>query len=77
MTSQLNYHVAHERQIELAYRARQAPLAGEARAAASAASPHWTLGRLLATRRLRAARFAAAAQPARPGPSREWVRCDT
>ena len=63
MTTQLNYLVAQHRHIELVYRAEQARLAAEARAAGSAPSPRWNLGRLLAPRRLRAARLAAAAQP--------------
>jgi hypothetical protein len=77
MTSQLNYLIAQQRHIELAHRAEQARLATEARAAVSAPSPRWNLGRLLATRRLRAARLAAAARPASPGPPQECLRCDT
>jgi hypothetical protein len=77
MTSQLNYLIAQQRHIELAHRSEQARLAGEAHAAASAPSPQWNLGRLLATRRLRAAGLAAAARPARPGPPQECLRCDT
>jgi hypothetical protein len=77
MTSQLNYLIAQQRHIELAHRAEQARLANEARAAVSAPSPRWNLGRLLATRRLRAARLAAAARQANPGPLPECLRCDT
>jgi hypothetical protein len=77
MTSQLNYLIVKQRHVELAHRAEQARLAGEARAAVSAPSPRWHLGRLLAPRRLRAAGLAAAAQPARPGPPQECVRWDT
>ena len=77
MTSQLNYLIAQQRHIEFAYRAERARLAGEARAAESAPSPRWNLGRLLATPRLRAAGLTAAAQPATPGPQQECVKCDT
>jgi hypothetical protein len=77
MTPQLNYLIAQQRHIELAYRAEQARLAGDARAAVSAPPPRWNLGRLLAPRGLRAAGSAAAAQPVRPGPPRECARCDT
>ena len=76
MTPQLTYLIAQEKQIELAYRAEQARLAVEARAV-SAPSPRGNLRRLLATRRLRAAELAAAAQPARPGAPQECLRCDT
>ncbi len=68
MTSQLNYLIVQQRHIELAHRAEQARLADDARAAVSASSPRWNLGRLLATRRLRAARLATAVHPARPAP---------
>ena len=77
MTSQLNYLIAQQRHIELACRAEQARLANEARPAASASSPRWNIGRLLAPRRLRAARLAAAARQASPGPPHECPRCDT
>jgi hypothetical protein len=77
MTTQLNYLIVQHRHVELVYRAEQSRLAGEARAAVSAPSPRWNLGRLLAPRRLRAAGLAAAAQPARPGPPQAYVRCDT
>ena len=77
MTSQLNYLIVKQRHVELAHRAEQARLAGEARAAVSAPTPRWNLGRLLAPRRLRTAGLAAAAQPARPGPPQECVRWDT
>ena len=43
MTSQLTYLIAQQRHIELAYRAEQARLAGDARAAlnqVSAVGPH-------------------------------------
>ena len=74
MTSQLNYLIAPQRHIELAYRAEQARLADDARVAGSAPSPRWSLGRLLATRRLRAAGSAAAARQANPGPPQECLR---
>jgi hypothetical protein len=76
MTSQLNHLIAQERHNELAHRAKQARLADDAHAAVSAPPPRWNLGRLLATRRLRAAGLAAAAQPVRPGPPQRCVRCD-
>ena len=76
MTPLLNYLIAQQRSIELAYRAEQARLAGDARAAVSAPSPRWNLGRLLGPRRLRTAGLAAAAQPVRPGPPQPCVRCD-
>ena len=77
MNSQLNCLIVQHRHVELVYRAEQSRLAGEARAAVSAPSPRWNLGGLLAPRRLRAAGLAAAARPARLGPSQECVRCDT
>jgi hypothetical protein len=76
MTSQLNYLIVKQRHVELAHRAEQARLAGEARRAASASSPRWNIGRLLSTRRLKAARVTAAAQHGMPGPSPECLRCD-
>ena len=74
MTSQLNYLIAQQSQAELVSRAEQARLAIDARAAVSAPSRRWNLGRLNATCRLRAAGLAASAEPA--GPPRECVRCD-
>jgi hypothetical protein len=74
MDSQLNYLIARQRQAELVSRAEQARLAIDARAAVSAPSRGWNLGRLVATRRLRPAGLVAAAQPA--GPPQECVRCD-
>ena len=76
MTSQLNDLIVRQRHSELADRAEQARLANEARRAASASSPRWNIGRLLSTRRLKAARVAAAAQHAMPGPPPECLRCD-
>jgi MFS family permease len=76
MTSQLNYLIVQQRHIELACRGEQARLANEARRAESASSPRWSIGRLLATRRLKAARVAATARHAVPGPPSECVRCD-
>ena len=67
MTSHLNYLIAQQRHIELARYAEQARLANDARPAGSASSPRWNLGRLLATRRLKAARVAAAARQRNPG----------
>src|ERR1700756_876215 len=60
MTSHLIYLIVQHRHIELVRRAKQARLANEARAAGPASSPRWNIGRLLASRRLRAARLAAA-----------------
>ena len=77
MTSQLNYLIVQQRHIELVCRAEQGRLANETRPARSASSPHSNIGRLLAPRRLSAARVAAAAQPARPGPPQECARWDT
>ena len=77
MSSQLNYLIVQQRHVELVYRAEQSRLVGEARAAVSASSRRWNLGRLLAPRRLRAAGLAAAARPASFGPSHDCVRCDT
>ena len=77
MTSHLSYIMAQQRSTELAYRAEQPRLVGEARPAVSAPPPRWNLGRLLAPRGLRTAGLAAAAQPVRPGRPRECARCDT
>jgi hypothetical protein len=74
MDSQLNYLIAQQRQAELVSRGEQARLVNDARAAVSAPSQRWNLGRLVAARRLRAAGLAAAGQPA--GPPQECVRCD-
>ena len=76
MNSQLNYLIAQQRITELACRAEQARLASQARAARSA-SPRRYVGFLLAPRRLKATRVAAAAHPARPGAPQECVRCGT
>jgi hypothetical protein len=77
MTSHLIYLIVQHRHIELVRRAKQARLANEARAAGPASSPRWNIGRLLASRRLRAARLAAAAPLASPGPPQECLICDT
>lgn len=76
MTSHLSYIMAQQRSTELAYRAEQARLVGEARPAVSAPPPRWNLGWRLATRRLRAAHLSATAHQAKPGP-KECLRCDT
>jgi hypothetical protein len=76
MTSQLNYLIVQQRHIELVCRAEQARLANETRPAGSASSPRSNIGRLLAPRRLSAARVAAAARQANPGPPKECLRCD-
>jgi hypothetical protein len=76
MNSQLLYLIVQQRHIELAYRAEQARLAGEARAAVSAPSRRGNLGRLLATRQLWATGLAPAATQASPGPPQECLRCD-
>jgi hypothetical protein len=76
MTSHLSYVMAQQRSTELAYRAEQARLVGEARPAVSAPPPRWNLGRRLATHLLRAAHLSAAAHQAKPGP-KECLRCDT
>jgi hypothetical protein len=76
MNSQLIYLVIQHRHIEVVRRAEQARLANEARAASPASLPRWTIGRLLAPRRLRAARLAAAAPLATPGPPQECPTCD-
>lgn len=77
MHSQLNYLIVQQRHIELACRAEHARLAAETHPARSAPSPRSKIGRLLAPRRLRAARLAAAAPLASPGPPQECLRCDT
>jgi hypothetical protein len=76
MSSQLTYLIAQQRQTELACHAEQARLAHEVRAAGSASSPRWNIGRLLAPRRLRAERMAAAARQGNPGPPAQCLRCD-
>ena len=76
MTSQLNYLIVQQRHIELACRAEHARLAGEVRRAELASSTRRNIGRLLAPRRLRAARLAAAAAQASPGPPPECLRCE-
>ena len=77
MTSQLNYLIAQQRHIELAHRAEQARLAGEARAAVSTPSRRRNVARLLTPHRLAPARLAPAVTQARPGPPQECVRWDT
>ena len=74
MDSQVNYLIAQQRQAELVSRAEQARLANDARAAVSAPSRRWNLGRPVATHRLRVDSLAGTAQAARP--PREYVRCD-
>lgn len=81
MSSQLNYLIAQQRHAELARSAEQARLANQARLdqarlPASPSSPRRYIGWLLAPRRLRAARLAAAARRANPGPPQEGLRCD-
>jgi hypothetical protein len=77
MTSQLSYLIAQQSHIELSCRAEQARLANEARTLASPASTRRRhIGRLLAPRRLRAARLAAAVAQASPGPPHECLSCD-
>jgi hypothetical protein len=76
MYSPLIYLIAQERHIEVAHRAEQSRLAGEARVAVTARSARWKLSRLFAPRRLRTAGLAAAAYTARPGPAEEGVRCE-
>jgi hypothetical protein len=77
MTSELNYLIIQHRHTELECRAEQARLANEARTAGPASAPRWDVGRLLAARRLRAARLTAAAPVASPGPPQEYLTCDT
>jgi hypothetical protein len=77
MTSQLDYLVVQQRHIELTCRAKHARVASEVRRAELTSSPCWNIGRLLAPRRLRAARLAAAAAQASPGPAQECLRCGT
>ena len=76
MSPQLNYFIVQQKQSELVYRAEQAWLVREARAAESAQPRRSNLGRLIAPRRLGAAGLAAATQPASPGPQ-ECVRGET
>ena len=76
MTPQLNYLVVQQRHIELACRAEHARLAKKY-GAEPASSPCWNIRRLLAPRRLRTARLAAAAAQASPAPPPECLRCDT
>jgi hypothetical protein len=71
MTSYLSYIMTQQRSTELAYRAVQARLAGEARLAVPASSPRWNLGRRLATHLLRAAHQSAAAHQAKQIPDRK------
>jgi hypothetical protein len=77
MTPQLNYLVVQQRHIELTCRAEHARLANEVRRAELASLPCWKIGRLLAPRRLRAARLAAPAAQASPAPAPECLRCGT
>jgi hypothetical protein len=77
MTSQLNYLITQHRHSELVRRGEQARLANDARAAGPAGSPRWNIGRLLAARRLGAARLTTAAPLASAGPPQECLTCDT
>jgi hypothetical protein len=76
MNSQLTHLVVQQRHLELVRRAEEARLPNQARTAVSAPSRRWNLGRLVATRRPRAAGLAAAAQPATPGPPQECLSCN-
>jgi hypothetical protein len=76
MNSHLNHLIAQQRYTELAHCAEQARLANEARRAVSASSPRWNIGRLVSTRRLKAALVAAAARHTNPGPPHECLRCE-
>ena len=76
MTSQLNDLIVRQRRSELADRAEQARLAGEARSAALASSRRWNIDQLFAPRRLRAPRLAVAGRQANPGPPYECPRCE-
>ena len=77
MNPQLNYFMVPQKQGELAYRAEQARLGRETRAAVSAQPRRSNLGRLIARWRLGAAGLAPAAQPASPGPPQQCVGCET
>ena len=76
MNPQLNYLIVQQTHSELVRRAEQTRFAAEARAARSAPSQPRYIGRLVATRRLKAARMPAAARQARPGPP-ACVGCDS
>lgn len=75
MNSHLNYLIVEQRHSELVRRAEQDRIAAEARAARSAPSGPRHIGRLVATRRLKAARVATAAPQPKPRPA-VGVRCD-
>jgi hypothetical protein len=75
MNSQLNYLIAQQRIAEFACRAEQARLASQARAARSA-STRCYVGFLLAPRRLKAARMAAAGQQTNLACAEQCLRCE-
>jgi hypothetical protein len=75
MTSQLNYLIARQRQVELAYRAEQAGLAGDARAAEPAFPPRRYVRRLRAAGGPRAPHAAAAAENATGVSLQRELRC--
>ena len=77
MTSQLNYLIVQQRHIEFAYRAEQARLADQARAARSTFSPRHYVRRLRATHWLQARHPAAAAGNTTAVSLRGDLRCDT
>jgi MFS family permease len=77
MNPQLIYLIVQQKQCELAYRAEQARLGREARAASSVRPRRSDLVRLVASWRLGAAGRAASAQPAGPGGPRDCGRCET
>jgi hypothetical protein len=77
MTSQLHYLIAQQSHIEVFCRAEQARLADEARTLASPSAQRRQIGRLLAPRRLRAARLAAAGAQASQRPPHKCLSCDT
>jgi hypothetical protein len=76
MTSQLNYLIARQRQVELAYRAEQARLAGEARATRPAFPARRYVRRLRATQGSRAPHPAAAAENATAVSLQPELRCN-
>jgi hypothetical protein len=76
MTSQLNYLIAPQRQVELAYGAEQARLAGEARAAEPAFPPRRYVRRLHAAKGPRAPHPAAAAENATAVSLQRELRCN-
>jgi hypothetical protein len=77
MTSQLNYLIVRQRQVELAHRAEEARLAGEARAAGPAFSPRRYVRRHRATQGMRAPHPAAAAENATAASLQRGLRCNT